>query len=292
MTTRSRARIPTGLLFLLPVIATFAFVRIVPTLSAFYLSFTDYSGLESPVWIGLDNYRALLGDEVFRTALLNTAIYTAGVIIPSVLIGLGIAILLNTRLILRGLFRTLFFLPVVVSFVSIAMIWSYLLNPQFGVINWLLSLVGLPHVAWLDSSSTALPTLIAIGVWKNIGYTTVIFLAGLQGIPSELHESAKVDGASALQRFRDVTWPLLRPVTAFLALMTGITAFQAFDHVLVLTAGGPANATTTVVLESYKAAFQFLRFGYASAMAFFLFACIAAFGGCMVWLRNREESQR
>lgn len=287
----TRSRIPTGLLFLLPVIATFVVVRVIPTLSAFYLSFTDYSGLASPVWIGIENYLLLLGDEVFRTALANTTIYTAGVIIPSVLIGLAFAMVLNTRLIFRGLFRTLFFLPVVVSFVSIAMIWSYLLNPQFGVVNWLLSVVGLPHVAWLDSSTTALPTLTAIGVWKNIGYTTVIFLAGLQGIPSELHESAKVDGASAWQRFRDVTWPLLRPVSAFLALMTGITAFQAFDHILVLTAGGPANATTTVVLESYKAAFQFLRFGYASAMAFVLFAGIAAFGGCMVWLRNREGSQ-
>jgi ABC-type sugar transport system permease subunit len=292
MTTHSRLNIPTGLLFLLPVVATFAFVRIIPTLAAFYLSFTDYSGLESPAWVGLDNYRAVLGDEVFRRALVNTLVYTMGVIIPSVLIGLGIAILLNGRLLLRGLFRTLFFLPVVVSFVSIAMIWSYLLNPQFGVINWMLSFIGLPRIAWLDNSSTAMPTLIAIGVWKNLGYTAVIYLAGLQGIPPELHESARVDGASAWQRFRDITWPLLRPVTVFLAMMTGIIAFQAFDHILVLTAGGPANATTTVVLESYRNAFQFLRFGYASAMAFLLFVCIAAFGACMVWMRDREEAAR
>lgn len=190
----------------------------------------------------------------------------------------------------RGFFRTVFYLPVVVSFVSIAMIWSYILSPQFGVLNYGLSLMGFAKVPWLESPATALPTLIGIGIWKNIGYTTIIYLAGLQGIPSEIYEAARIDGANALHRFRILTWPLLHPVTAFVMLMTGITAFQAFDQVLVLTGGGPARATTTVVLETYRSAFQFLRFGYAAAMAFLLFLIIAALGLTLIGLKQRDAA--
>lgn len=284
--------LPPGFLFILPVTAIFFVVRILPSFGAFYLSFTDYSGLEAPRWVGVANYLEAFSNPIFLKALLNTTLYSVGVIVPSTLIGLGIALLLADTLPFRSLFRTLFYLPVVVSFVSIAMIWSYLLNAQFGVVNYALSLVSLPKIAWLESETTALPTLIVIGIWKNLGYTTVIYIAGLQGVPGELHEAAKVDGGNAWQRFRDVTWPLLTPVTLFLFLMTGIAAFQAFDQVLVLTAGGPANATTTVVLEAYRNAFQFLRFGYAAAMSFALFVVIGTLGLTMIILRERSASNR
>jgi ABC-type sugar transport system permease subunit len=279
---RTAFRVPPGLLFALPVIAIFLLVRVIPSLAALYISFTDFSGVTSPKWIGLANYLELARDPVFRRALLNTVVYTLGVAVPSTFLGLGVALLLNTTILFRSLLRTLFFLPAVVSFVSIAVIWAYILNSQFGILNYLLSLLGIKKILWLDSTAWALPSLIVIGVWKQIGYTTIIYLAGLQAIPHELHEAAKVDGASAIERFFDITWPLLLPVTVFVLLMTAIVGFQAFDQVLVLTAGGPANATTTVVIETYKNAFEFLRFGYASAMAFALAVVIGLFSMLLI----------
>jgi len=281
--SRRSFRVPPGLLFALPVVAIFLVVRVVPALSALYLSFTDFTGVARPKWIGLANYLELTRDPVFRQALLNTIIYTLGVAVPSTLLGLAIALLLNTTIFFRGLFRTLFFLPAVVSFVSIAVIWAYILNSQFGILNYGLSLLGIPKILWLDSTDWAMPSLIMIGIWKSIGYTTTIYLAGLQAIPQELHEAAKVDGARAIERFFDITWPLLLPVTVFVLLMTAIVGFQAFDQVLVLTSGGPARATTTVVLETYKNAFEFLRMGYASAMAFALAVVIGLFSFLLIW---------
>ncbi len=287
--TRPAFRVPPGLLFALPVMAIFLVVRVIPSLSALYISFTDFTGVASPKWVGLANYLELVRDPVFRQALLNTIVYTLGVAVPSTFLGLGVALLLNTTIFFRGLFRTLFFLPAVVSFVSIAVIWAYILNSQFGIVNWALSLLGLRKILWLDSTAWAMPSLIFIGIWKSIGYTTTIYLAGLQAIPQELHEAAKVDGGNAVQRFLDVTWPLLRPVTLFVMLMTAIVGFQAFDQVLVLTAGGPANATTTVVIETYKNAFEFLRMGYASAMAFTLAVVIGLFSYLLIRAGRRGE---
>jgi multiple sugar transport system permease protein len=282
-------RVPPGLLFALPVMAIFLVVRVIPSLSALYISFTDFTALQAPKWVGLANYVSLSRDPVFRQALYNTVVYTIGVAVPSTFLGLGVALLLNTTIFFRGLFRTLFFLPAVVSFVSIAVIWAYILNSQFGILNWFLSQLGIAKILWLDSTAWAMPSLIMIGIWKSIGYTTTIYLAGLQAIPQELHEAAKVDGGNALQRFRDVTWPLLRPVTIFVMLMTAIVGFQAFDQVLVLTAGGPANATTTVVIETYRNAFEFLRMGYASAMAFTLAIVIGVFSWLLVYSGRRGQ---
>lgn len=275
-------RVPPGLLFALPVMAIFLVVRVIPSLGALYISFTDFTGVQAPKWVGLANYLALSRDPVFRQALFNTIVYTVGVAVPSTFLGLGVALLLNTTIFFRGLFRTLFFLPAVVSFVSIAVIWAYILNSQFGIVNWGLSKLGIAKILWLDSTTWAMPSLIMIGIWKSIGYTTTIYLAGLQAIPQELHEAAKVDGGNAIQRFCDVTWPLLRPVTLFILLMTAIVGFQAFDQVLVLTTGGPANATTTVVIETYRNAFEFLRMGYASAMAFTLAVVIGVFSVLLI----------
>lgn len=276
-----------GFWFVAPVAILFLVVRVLPGIAAFYLSFTEFSALQAPHWIGLDNFRDLVEDEAFRGALRNTIVYTAGVVIPSTLAGFALALLLNTRIWLRGLFRTVFFLPAVVSFVSIAMIWAYILNSQFGVLNYALSKLGLPRVAWLDDPAIALGTLILVGIWKNVGYTTVIYLAALQGLPEELYEAAAIDGANAVQRFWRITWVMLLPVTCFVGFMLSIAAFQTFDQVLVLTGGGPAASTTTVVLQTYRSGFEFLRFGYASAMAFVLFVLIATCGLSMLFFRNR-----
>jgi multiple sugar transport system permease protein len=289
MAAQPTFRIPPGLLFVLPVMAIFLFVRVIPSLAALVISFTDFGGVRAPEWVGLANYRELLQDPVFRRALINTITYTIGVAVPSTVLGLAVALLLNSVIIFRGFFRTMFFLPAVVSFVSIAVIWSYLLNSQFGVVNFFLSFFGLAKVPWLDSTTWALPSLIMIGIWKNLGYTTTIYLAAIQAIPHELHEAATIDGGNAVQRFRDITWPMLLPVTVFVMLMMSIIAFQAFDQILVLTNGGPAGASTTVVLETYRAAFQFLRFGYASAMAFALAVVIGLFSFILIKSGSRRD---
>lgn len=280
-----------GIAFVAPVALLFLVVRVVPALAALYLSFTEFSGISTPAWIGLDNFRDLLDDDSFKAALRNTLIYTFGVVVPSTLLGMAVAMLLNTRLMFRSLFRTIFFLPAVISLVSIAMIWAYILNSQFGVLNFLLSELGMKRVAWLDDPRYALGTLILLGIWKNVGYTSVIFLAALQGLPSEIYEAASVDGANRWQQFCRITWPLLLPVTVFVAFMLSIAAFQTFDQVLVLTGGGPAGSTTTVVLETYKAGFQFLKFGYASAMAFALFAIIAVVGSVMLFAKKKLSAR-
>jgi ABC-type sugar transport system permease subunit len=265
-----------GLLFVLPVVGLFLFLRVIPALGAFYFSLTDYAAIGQARWVGLRNYVQLLQDDVFRTALANTATYAAGSVLPAAALGLGLALLLNRRLRGLAIYRMAYYSPVVVSMVSVSMIWIYLFNAEFGVVNYGLGLLGVPKLGWLDEPHLALPSVIIVGIWKNVAYDILIYLASLQAIPAEFHEAAMVDGAGAWQRFRHVTWPLLVPTTVFILLMTGIFALQAFDQILVLTAGGPANATTTVVFEIYRNAFQFLKMGYASAMAFVLFAVIFA----------------
>jgi multiple sugar transport system permease protein len=265
-----------GLLFVLPVVGLFLGLRIVPALSAFYFSLTDFSAIGQARWVGLRNYRHLLDDDVFHLALVNTATYAAGSVLPAAALGLVLALLLNRRLRGLAIYRMAYYSPVVVSMVSVSMIWIYLFNAEFGVVNYALSLGGLPKFGWLDEPHLALPSIIIVGVWKNLAYDALVYLASLQAIPAEFHEAAMVDGAGAWHRFRHVTWPLLVPTTVFVLLMTGIFALQAFDQILVLTAGGPANATTTVVFEIYRNAFQFLKMGYASAMAFVLFCVIFA----------------
>lgn len=279
-----------GLAFVLPVVSLFLLFRVAPALGAFYFSLTDFSAIGATRWVGLRNYVQLLDDDVFRTALGNTAYYAAGSVLPAALLGLGVALLLNRRL--RGLavYRMAYYSPVVVSMVSVSMIWIYMFNSQFGVVNYALSLVGMPRLGWLDEPRLAMPSVIIVGIWKNLAYDVLIYLATLQAIPAEYHEAAMVDGASAWQRFRHVTWPLLVPTTVFILLMTGIFALQAFDQILVLTAGGPANATTTVVFEIYRNAFQFLKMGYASAMAFVLFVVI--FAASMLTLRLGRGAHR
>lgn len=277
-----------GLLFVLPVAGLFIALRVVPALWALYLSFTEYSVIQPPKMVGLNNYVTLLRDDLFRTAFVNTLYYTLGTTIPSTLLALGIALMLDQKVRGLAIFRTAFYIPVVASMVSVSTIWIYIFNPQFGVLNYFVSSLGLPRQGWLDDPYLAMPSVIVVGIWKNLGYNVVVYLAGLQGIPPYLHEAAMVDGATGLRRFLRITWPLLLPTTVFILLMTGIVAFQAFDQILVLTAGGPANATTTVVHEIYRTAFQFLKMGYASAMAFVLFATILVMSLLTLRLGRRE----
>lgn len=264
----------TGILMVLPAVILFGFLRLIPSLQAFYLSFTNYTIMKAPTWVGLDNYIRLFQDKEFFLAVYHTLQYMFGSVFISAGIALFMAILLNRQIRFIGLFRTAYYLPQVASWVAVSMIWIYILNPSFGVVNFFLSLLHIPKLGWLNDPNMALESIILVSIWRNVGYDIVIYLAGLQAIPTHLYEAARVDGANAWQVFQKITFPLLLPTTMLIIIVTSIFALQVFDQVYVLTGGGPANATTTVVFHIWQNAFQYFRMGYASAMAFALFALI------------------
>lgn len=245
-----------------------------PVLFALYISFHNW-GLMDPVrpYVGLGNYLRLLHDPDFWNSVKNTAVYTLHVPVGMAM-SLAIAMLVNQRLPGVHLLRTIFFLPSVTSFVAIAMIWQWIYNPDFGLLNWALSLVRLGPFPWLNDPSTALLSLMLLAIWIQAGYQMVIFLAGLQGIPQYLYDAAIVDGASRWQRFRRITLPMLRPTTFFVLVTSVIGSFQVFTQVYVMTEGGPLKSTEVIVYHIYKNAWEYLRMGYASAMSWVLFAIV------------------
>jgi multiple sugar transport system permease protein len=264
-----------GYLFVAPAMVIFFVFTLLPVAIALVLSFTNYDVFTKLDWIGGDNYEyALLEDELFRTALINTVVYTAWSVPLSMGIGLGLALLLNQKLRGLGLYRTVYYVPVVTSMVAVAMIWLQLFDPLYGVISNGLEAIGLKGIDWLGDPNLAMPSIIAVSVWKVVGWNMLIYLAGLQGIPDYLKEAAAIDGANRRQTFWKITLPLLQPTTFFIFVTSLIGAFQVFDVVYVMTGGGPANATTTLVHQIYNAAFKALDMGYAAAMSFVLFGII------------------
>ncbi len=245
-----------------------------PVVASLLLSFAEWDLITPPEMTGLDNYARLADDPVFWKSLYNTVYYSIGSVPLTILAGLMLALALNGKT--RGLyaFRTAFFLPVVASSVSVALIWQWLLDRDIGLVNYALSLVGLEPVPWLTSTRWAMPSVIMVAVWKNLGYNMVILLAALQEVPRELYEAALVDGASPWQTIRRVTLPLITPSIFFVTVTSIIGSFQVFELTSVLTRGGPANATNTLVMFIYQYAFQSFQMGYASAAAYVLFAII------------------
>lgn len=245
-----------------------------PLLFTLYLSFHDWDllSLERP-FVGLGNYREMAGDPLFWRSLANTALYALYVPV-SMALALGAALVLNQPL--RGLpvLRAIVFLPTVVSYVAIAVVWQWMFNVDFGLLNYLLRALRLPAVDWLGDPRTALVAVMIVSAWVQLGYQMVIYLAGLQGIPAHLLEAATLDGASRWGRFRHITLPLLRPVTVYLAVTGIIWSFQVFTLVYVMTEGGPVHATDVVVYRIYQNAWEFRRMGYASAMSWVLFAIL------------------
>lgn len=226
-------------------------------------------------WRGLENYEFIFTrDNVFPKALGNTFLFTVGGVSVNVLLGLGFALLLNSRIKGRTLWRVLYFLPVVTAPLALGVMFAVMFNRNYGLINNILVMLGLPRQGFLNDPNQAMLVLIAIAVYQYVGYYIVIYLAGLQDIPQDYYDAAKVDGASAWQEFRYITLPLLRPVTLFIVVTNTIGALQVFDLVFATTGGAPANSTMTVVLYMYNTAFKFSRMGRASAMAFVLFAII------------------
>ncbi len=273
-----------GLLFALPSLVILSVFVFWPIVQALLFSLRDWSLLaqERP-WTGLANYRELLGDARFRNALRNTTVYTLGTVPLGIVLALGLALLLNTHVRGRAVLRALFFLPVIGSFAVVAIIWTFLLDPDIGLIAYYLKAVGISTTAWLRSTTWAMPAVILVGIWKNLGFTMVLFLAGLQSISPSLYEAAAVDGASGWATFRHVTLPGLRQTLIFVVVISVIGSFQVFDQVYVMTRGGPLFSTETIVTYLYYQGFELFRLGYASAIACVLFAIV--FGFTMIQLR-------
>jgi multiple sugar transport system permease protein len=266
-----------GYLFISPVLLVFGLFRVWPALQTLYFSvFRVELVRHRLVYVGLENFAELLRDEIFLRAVTNTVLYAVAIVPTAAALGLVLAVLFTARFPAREFFKAVYFAPMVTSTVAAAVVWWWLYNPQYGLFNALLRLAHLPPLPWLLSTRTALLSIILFSIWKTVGYNMVIYIAGLQAIPTEFYEAATLDGAGPLQQFRRITLPLLAPVTAFLLIYNGIFAFQVFDQVFVLTGGGPANATNVVVLELYRQAFQRYRFGYAAAEAMVLFLFILA----------------
>ncbi|NEE01919.1 carbohydrate ABC transporter permease [Phytoactinopolyspora halotolerans] len=244
----------------------------IPVLATLVLSFTDYRVISAPRWVGLDNYIEIWNDAVFRKATWNTIVYTFFTVPVSMAVAVVIAVLLNQRIVGRTLYRAAFFLPHVTATVAIAMVWLWMYNPQYGLLNGLLSIVGLPGQVWLGNPDWALWSVIIVGIWQGIGIKMLIYLAALQNIDPNLYEAASIDGASKIQQFFSVTLPMLKPATFFVFVVSIIGAFQVFDQIYVLTDGGPANATTMMTYEVYRSAFQNFRMGMACAQSVVLFA--------------------
>ncbi|TKK85404.1 sugar ABC transporter permease [Herbidospora galbida] len=225
-------------------------------------------------WVGLDNYARLLASEETRAAFGHTLYFIAGYLPLVYAGGLGLAMLLNRAMKGRDIFRAIYFLPVVTSWVVVALLWKWLLNPASGIVNWAIGLFGLEGPGWWTDPDWAMPSIILASAWKDLGFVMIILLAGLQAIPNEYLEAARVDGANAWQRFRRITLPLLSPSTFFVVVISLINGFQVFDQVHVMTGGGPAGATQVVVEQVYNLTFKYGRAGEASALSWLLFAVV------------------
>jgi multiple sugar transport system permease protein len=247
-----------------------------PVASSFVLSFSSWDLIGEIQWIGLDNYSKALADPAVLGALRNTLTFILGYLPATVGIALGLALLLNRRIRGRIVFRAIYFVPVVTSWVAVSLIWKWLLNPQYGLVNVALGWIGIKGPGWLFDPQWAMTGVILTSIWKDIGFVTVIYLAGLQDIPEHLYEAAALDGVTGWQRFWHITFPMLMPTTFFVTTISLISSFQVFDQVWVMTQGGPAGATSVMVELIYKNAFSYYQMGYASAISWVLFALIFA----------------
>jgi multiple sugar transport system permease protein len=262
-----------GYLFILPVVLGLIIWTFGPMVTSAYYTLTNYKITEAPVFIGFQNFIDLFNDQLFIQSLSVTIRYAIMYMILGQIFGLGLAILLTQRARGMAFFRTLFYLPIIVPYIASALLWKYLLNNQFGPINSVLRTLGLPAPNWLGSPDSALFSMVLMSVWTG-AVTTIIYVAGLQHIPEELHDAAKIDGANELQRFRFITIPMLSP-TIFFNVVTGIIgSFQFFVPAFVMTQGGPVRSTYFYNLNLYDKAFRWLEMGYASAMAWVMFAII------------------
>jgi len=272
-----------GYAFILPVVLGLLIWTFGPMLASAYYSLTDYNLLKPPVFVGLQNYVDLFtDDDLFIQSVTVTGRYVLMFVVASQILGLGLAMLLTRKVRFLNVFRTLFYLPIVIPYVAAALLWRYLFDKDIGPINAVLAFVGIQGPSWLGSPDWALISLVIISVWGG-AVTTIIYVAGLQQVPDELYEAARIDGAGNVAQFRFVTIPMLSPTILFTLVTTVIVAFQFFVPAYILTGGGPVHATYVYNLNLYEKAFSWLQMGYASAMAWVLFAIILVLTGLIFW---------
>jgi len=274
--------------FLTPGLLYFVIFLILPVMIAIYVSFTDWDIMTAPRWVGWENYTQALQDKVVIKAINNTVHYALVTIPITMLLGLSLALALNESFRGRVLFRTIYYLPVVVSIAAAGMVWVWIYQPQSGILNHILQGIGLPPQSWLTRPKQALAALMPVGIWQSVGWCVVVYLAGLQGIASIYYEAAMIDGAGAWRRFWNITWPMLGPTTLFVFVMEIIGALQVFGAVYVMTGGGPLNSTTVIVHQVYIQGFEHLRMGYASAIGMLLFVIILALSLANLQLMGRR----
>jgi len=287
MTDRDVKQLGKGLAFSSPWIIGFAAFMLLPIILSFYYSLCDYSGLQPPMFVGISNYRELMSDPIFLKSVENSIQYALLVIPSSLILSLGLAMLLNVKMPGQAVFRTIIFLPSLVPIVASAMVWMWLYNGKFGMINHLLSKIGITGPSWLENPTWTLPALAVMYLW-GVGYTVVIYLAGLQDVPRELYEAAEIDGAGIWRRLWHVTIPMLSPVIFFNLIMSIIWVLQVFDLPYIMTPnGGPARSTELMAVYLYDNAFRYVRMGYASAIAWIMLMMILALTGIAFWTSKR-----
>lgn len=276
LSARRRQDAIAGYLFILPWLLGFLLFVLGPIIVSFYLSLTDYEIVRSPVFVGLRNFEQLLADRLFWQALKVSTIYVFISVPLGLILSFSVALLMNQKVRWIGLWRTIYYIPSLVPVIASTMLWLWIFNPEFGLLNMALRLVGIEGPLWLGHSQWALPSLIIMSLW-TVGAPMLIYLAGLQGVPTDLYEAADMDGAGIWAKFRRVTIPMMTPVIFFNLVINMIGAFQVFVQPFIMTQGGPRYATLFYVLYLYQNAFKFFRMGYASALAWVLFAIILVF---------------
>ena len=263
-------KLPIGLFFVLPaIVGTFIFI-LIPIFCSFALSFTQWDLLGEIKFVGLENYRSVLSETEFLQILINTLVYALSTTFFAVIIPLFIASILNSKIKGSEVFKTIYFLPFITPAIVIAIVWSWIFDPNIGLVNNLFN----THLTWLFDKHLAMPVLIFVSVWKLIGYNVVLFLTGFSTINPNIYESAKIDGAGSREIFREITVPLLKPTIYFVTLVTAISSFQVFDLIYVMTSGGPENSTNVIVYSIYKYAFEYFDIGKSCALAYILFVII------------------
>jgi multiple sugar transport system permease protein len=279
-------------LYLLPILIGLTVFTVGPILASFGLSFTQFDIGAAPKFIGTQNYREFLNSTLFWHVAGNTVYYALLYVPASIAVSLGLALLVEKRI--RGIafFRTVFFLPVVTSMVAAAIIWSWMYNSDVGLLNYLLSMIGINGPKWLQNPHWALPAIAIMSIWKNAGYNMMIFLAGLANIPKDYYEAARLDGSNSWERFQRITLPMLSPVTFFVLVVTTIGAFQVFEQTFVMTNGGPGVSTLTLSYYIWQTAFRFFNLGGASALGYLFFLLILSVTAMQFLARRRWVFQQ
>lgn len=289
---KSRGRLEqqnSAYLLILPSYLIYALFTLIPIVWTVVMSFTDYD-LKKANFVGLKNYQNMFQDSLFLRSIWHTVQYTIMTIPVAMVLGLLLAILLNRAIPGRAFFRTVFYMPNVLSMVALSMAWLYLYDTNSGILNRLLRDMGLSPVPWLSDQGYAMISIAITSIWSSMGYNMVVFLSGLQSIPAHLYEAASIDGANAWQKFRKITLPMLAPTTFFIFVMACIRSFQVFGQVLILTNGGPLNSTTTIAHQIYRNGFEFYEMGYASAQAVVLLLIILVITVVNMRFGKGEES--